>query len=91
MMISSPDSRSTRVAWSVDGGPLQNADFQAYDPAVTPGDIQTQWARIPAVFINNNVLHFSIGDYIVFDQGPRRVDVRIFADNVSINVAETNP
>lgn len=91
MTISSPDNRSIRVAWSVDGGPLQNAEFPAYDPTVPPGDLQTQWARIPAVFINNNALHFSIGDYIVFDQGPRRVDVRIFAESVSIDVANTTP
>lgn len=91
LLISSHDNRSIELVWSIDDGSLQSTSFPAGNPAEPPGDIHAQWARIPVLFINDNALHFSIGDYILFDQGPRRVDVRIFADSVSVNLSEEIP
>ncbi len=96
MQISSPIAhanytRAIQLTWSVEGGPDQTALFPGYDPMRPAGDVQTEWGRFPVVYINDNVLFFQIGADIAFDAGPDRVDVRIFADSVSIDLANPTP
>lgn len=81
-------TQSLHVTWTVDGSPVQIALFPGYDPMRQIGGYQTEWERFPAIFINDNVFVFQIGVYIVLEPGPDRVDVRIFADSVSIDLAK---
>jgi hypothetical protein len=81
-------TQSLHVTWTVDGGPVQIALFPGYDPMRQIGGFQTEWERLPAIFINDNVFFFQSGAYIVLEPGPYRVDVRIFADSVSIDLAK---
>jgi hypothetical protein len=79
------------VTWRVDGGPVQTAHFPGYDPMRPTGGFQEEWQRVPAIFINDNVFFFETGANIVLQPGPDRVDVRIFADSVSIDLAKPTP